>query len=78
MSDSTGADERADRGAEAYRLAVLRAMSPEARLAQALELSEWTRRLFEQGLRRRFGDLGEAEFRSLLRARLELCHNRNY
>ena len=53
-------------------------MPPEARLAQALELSELTRKLFENGLRHRFADLPEAEFRTLLRARLDLCHNRNY
>ena len=70
----TGADHRTDE----YRLNILRAMPPEARLAQAMELSELTRKLFEQGLRRRFAVLGEKEFRALLRARLDLCHNRNY
>jgi len=68
----------ADLEADAHRLRVLRSMPPEARLLQAFELSERTRRLFEQGLRRRFGHLGETEFRALLRARLDLCHNRNY
>jgi hypothetical protein len=63
---------------ESDRIRVLRAMSPEQRVAAALELSELTRQLFEQGLRRRFPDLGEIEFRNLLRARLDLCHNRNY
>jgi hypothetical protein len=60
------------------RLQSLRAMSPEARLLQALELSELTRRLFEAGLRRRFPDLPDNDFRRLLRERLDLCHNRNY
>jgi hypothetical protein len=78
MFEPTATSEYRDDAAEAYRLSVLRAMSPETRLAQALELSEWTRRLFEQGLRRRFGHLDEAEFRALYRARLDLCHNRNY
>ncbi|HKQ61746.1 MAG TPA: hypothetical protein VJS92_10665 [Candidatus Polarisedimenticolaceae bacterium] len=64
--------------ADSYRLKVLRAMGPEARLAQAMELSELVRHLFEVGLRRRFGHLDEKEFRTLLRARLDLCHNRNY
>lgn len=34
-----------DAAAETYRLRVLRSMRPEDRLAQALELSELTRRL---------------------------------
>jgi len=67
-----------DPEADAHRLRVLRSMSPEARLLQAFELSELTRQLFEHGLRRRFGHLGETEFRAMLRARLDLCHNRNY
>ena len=77
MSES-GGKIGADIASDAYRLNVLRAMSPEARLAQAIELSELTRMLFEHGLRRRFADLPEAEFSALLRARLDLCHNRNY
>jgi hypothetical protein len=60
------------------RLRILRAMTPEERLAQALELSDLVRALFEVGLRRRFPHLSESEFRSLLLQRLDLCHNRNY
>jgi hypothetical protein len=56
----------------------LRRMSPEQRLAKAFELSELGKRLFTDGLRRRFPDLPEAEFKSLLLRRLEKCHNRNY
>ncbi len=56
----------------------LRAMTPEQRLAKAFELSAMTRELFEQGLRKRFPDLGEDEFQRLLQRRLDLCHNRNY
>lgn len=59
-------------------LAVLRGMTPEQRLLKAFELSDLSRQLFEEGLRRRFPDLPEAEFRELLLARLEKCHNRNY
>ncbi len=70
MSDPLRADEN--------QLRVLRALTPDARLRQALELSERTRRLFEHGLRRRFPDLGETELRALVRERLDLCHNRNY
>ena len=71
-------EKLASDASEAYRHDVLRAMTPEARLAQAFELSALTRRLFEQRLRRRFADLGDEDFRALLRARLDLCHNRNY
>ncbi len=69
-------DENID--AETFRLRVLRSMTPEQRLLEAFGMCELTRRLFEQGLRRRFAHLPETEFRALLRRRLDLCHNRNY
>ena len=53
-------------------------MTPEARLKKALELSELTRALFLQGLRRRFPLLDGEEFNELLLARLDRCHNSNY
>lgn len=56
----------------------LRRMTPEQRLAKAFELSELAKRAFIDGLRRRFPDLSEEEFKKLLLARLEKCHNRNY
>ena len=64
--------------AHRQRLRILRAMTPEERLTQALELSDLVRELFEEGLRRRFPHLSEKEFHSLLLQRLDLCHNRNY
>ena len=57
---------------------MLRRMTPEQRLAKTFDLSEFTRRLFADGLRRRFPDLSEGDFQELLRTRLEKCHNRNY
>ena len=57
---------------------VLRQMSPEQRLLKALELSEFSKQLFIHGLRKRFPDLPEDEFRKLLLERLDKCHNRNY
>jgi hypothetical protein len=57
---------------------VLRRMSPEQRLLKALELSEFSKQLFIHGLRRRFPDLPEEEFKKLLLERLDKCHNRNY
>jgi hypothetical protein len=59
-------------------LQVLRQMSPEQRLAKAFELAEFSRHLFSHGLRRRFPDLSEAEFKQLLLRRLDKCYNRNY
>jgi hypothetical protein len=53
-------------------------MSPEDRLRKAFELSELSRSLFEHGLRQRFPDLDPAEFRALVRRRLDKCHNRIY
>ncbi len=56
---------------------VLRRMTPEQRLAKAFELSDFARQLFLQGLKDRYPDAGE-EFRRIVRARLDKCHNRNY
>lgn len=66
--------------AEAHeaRLRVLRSMTPEQRLVQALELSDFVRTLFRQGLRLRFPTLTDDEINSLFLERLDLCHNRNY
>ena len=57
---------------------ILRKMSPAQRLLKAFELTEFTKKLFIQGLRRRFPDLPESDFRKLLLRRLDKCHNRNY
>jgi hypothetical protein len=57
---------------------ILRRMTPEQRLRKAFELSEFAKQLFIHGLRKRFPDLPEAEFKKLLLERLEKCHNRNY
>lgn len=57
---------------------ILREMSPEKRLLKAFELSELSKQLFIHGLRKRFPDLPEDDFKKLLLNRLEKCHNRNY
>lgn len=57
-------------------LEALRRMTPEERLRKAFELSDYTRALFRQGLRRRHPDLPEAEFEALYRARLAKAQNR--
>jgi hypothetical protein len=47
-------------------------------MLKAFELSDWTKKLFKQGLRDRNPDLNEKEFRELYLKELERCHNRNY
>ena len=59
-------------------LEVLRNMTPEQRLAKVFELSEFGKALFIHGLRKRFPDVSEEEFKKILLARLALSHNRNY
>jgi hypothetical protein len=56
----------------------LRRMSPEARLAKAFELSQFSRDLFLHGLRKRFPNLPEVEIKKIYLERLDKCHNRNY
>jgi len=57
---------------------ILRKMTPEQRLNKAFELSEFSKKLFEEGLRKRFPRLSDGEFRKKLASRLDKCHNRNY
>lgn len=47
--------------AEHVRLTTIRAMKPAARLRQALELSETSRRLLVTGLRTRYPDLTDLQ-----------------
>lgn len=53
-------------------------MTPEQRLQKALELGEFTRSLFKQGLRERFPEMADDELHDLYVKRLSKCHNRNY
>lgn len=62
----------------ALSIRILRGMSADQKLRIAFELSEHSRALFEEGLRRRHPDLPESAFRALLLDRLAKCHNRNY
>ena len=57
---------------------VLRRMTPEQRLLKAFELSEFSKQLFIHGLRKRFPNLSDEEFKKVLLERLDKCHNRNY
>ncbi len=53
-------------------------MTPEQRLQKALELGEFARSLFKQGLRERFPEMADNELHALYVKRLSKCHNRNY
>lgn len=50
-------------------------MTPEERLRKAFELTELSRALFLEGLRRRFPDLPEQDLLRIYRTRLDGCHN---
>ena len=52
-------------------------MSPEERLRKAFEMSAFTKRLFKDGLRRRFPKLSDEALHKLYLERLAKCHNRN-
>jgi len=67
-----------DHAAHRVYIEALRNMTPEARLRKAFELSEFVNQLFAHGLRKRFPDLSEEEFKKLVRDRLDKCHNRNW
>ncbi len=59
-------------------LKIVRGMTEEQRLKKEFELSDVTRELSKQGLRERFPDLNDTEFKNLYFERLELCHTRNW
>ena len=59
-------------------LQILRAMTPQQKLAQVFKLNERTLKLFRIGLRRRFPDLDDAAFEKVYLQMRERCHNRNY
>lgn len=62
---------------QAY-LEALSRMTPSERAAKAFELSDMSKRLFREGLRRRFPDVSEAELQRLFLQGLAKCHNQNY
>jgi hypothetical protein len=59
-------------------LEILRGMTAEQKLNTVVELSEMSKSLFRQGLRKRFPDATEEELHRIYLERLEKCHNRNY
>lgn len=54
----------------------LRAMSPEQKLFRAFEMSEFTREVFRQGLRKIHPELSESQLHALFLERIGKCYNR--
>jgi len=59
-------------------LSTLRKLTPEQKLKKACDLSDFTKKLFISGLRKRFPDLSEPEFKQELVRRLMKCSNSNF
>jgi Rv0078B-related antitoxin len=57
---------------------ILRRMTAEQKLQIVFDLSETTRALFREGLRKRFPDATEEELHKTYLKRLEKCYNQNY
>lgn len=53
-------------------------MTPAQRLAKAFELSEFTKRLFMHGLRKRHPEASEDELHKIMLEHLARWHNQNY
>jgi len=64
--------------AHAVYMQALKKIGPEKRLRKAFELSELTKRLFITGLRKKYPDLPEEEFKKLLFEKIDQCRNLNY
>jgi len=62
----------------ALYIETLSRMTPEQRLQKAFELSQMTRELFLEGLRRRFPVKTEEELKAFYLERIAKCYNRNY
>lgn len=60
---------------------ILKKMTPEQRLMKSFELTEMSKNLFLQGLKKRFPDKTEKEIKEIKEIYLEKianCHNQNY
>ena len=77
-SDLSSEPARKPRPNHQRTLQILRAISPQEKLAQVFKLNERTLELMRIGLRRRFPDLEEAAFQQVYMQMRERCHNRNY
>ncbi|MDD8018640.1 MAG: hypothetical protein PHP42_09730 [Bacteroidota bacterium] len=59
-------------------LVALKKLGPEGRLRKAIELSEFSKQLFLEGLRSRFPEKNEVEIKVLYLERITKCYNRNF
>jgi hypothetical protein len=59
-------------------LRTLARMTASQRVMKAFELSDMTKQLLRDGLRKRFPDKSDAELHEIYLARLDRCHNQNY
>ncbi|MCU0446138.1 MAG: hypothetical protein MUE85_14625 [Microscillaceae bacterium] len=59
-------------------LQTLQKMTPAERLQKAFELSEMTKQLFLQGLKKRFPEYDEVKIMQIYLQRISLCYNRNW
>lgn len=63
---------------QALYIKTLRSMTSEQKLLKVFELSDMSKKLFLQGLKKRFPDRSDAEIKEIYLKRIALCHNRNY
>jgi hypothetical protein len=61
-----------------HYIEILRRMTVEQKLQIVFDLSETSRALFREGLRKRFPDATEEELHKIYLKRLEKCYNQNY
>lgn len=59
-------------------LEVLRRLTPTEKLRLCCDLSDFTRKLFRIGLRRRYPAISEEELQQRFLEGLQECHNSNY
>lgn len=59
-------------------LKTLQKMTPAERLQKAFELSEMTKELFLQGLKKRFPNNSKEKIMEIYLQRISLCYNRNW
>ncbi len=59
-------------------LQTLQKMTSAERLQKAFELSEMTKQLFLQGIKKRFPDYSTEKIMEIYLKRISLCYNRNW
>jgi hypothetical protein len=68
--------DKTERRLHRVQIEILRRMTPEERLLKALELGDWTRRLFRHGLRQRFPEVSEERIQQMFLERMRKCYSR--